>query len=173
MGTQWEPNGNPVATQWEPSENSMGTQWEPSENPWPWNPQQRLAAQPALFIFRREHWKLVGPNCPECLCALYHHNWPQKIGLTCILIFLVSLPSPSDAAQNKGIVFLLDLRECSQDPKYLRNFISVLLNGYPLMLKMAFVVSAPMWVKPFLKTFRQPNKVCVACEGGSDVTKAL
>ena len=56
-------------------------------------------------------------------------------------------------------MFLLDLRECSQDPKYLRNFISVLLGGYPLLLKMVYVVGAPMWVKPILMTFRQLNKV--------------
>jgi hypothetical protein len=67
--------------------------------------------------------------------------------------------SNNDNAQNKGIVFLLDLRECSQDPKYLRHFISVLLNGYPLLLKMVYVVGAPMWVKPILMTFRQLNKV--------------
>ena len=66
---------------------------------------------------------------------------------------------PSDSAQSKGIVFLLDLRECSQDTKYFRQLISVLLNGYPLMLKMVFVIGAPMWVKPILKSFRQLHKV--------------
>jgi hypothetical protein len=65
----------------------------------------------------------------------------------------------NDNAQNRGIVFLLDLRECSQDPKYLRHFISVLLNGYPLLLKMVYVVGAPMWVKPILMTFRHLNKI--------------
>ncbi len=49
----------------------------------------------------------------------------------------------SEAAKEQGIVFILDLRDMTSDPRYTTNILSVLKDGYPIRIKVVFLLCGP------------------------------
>lgn len=59
-----------------------------------------------------------------------------------VTIVLCWVPSCSETAQEKGIVFIIDFRDSQlSDVRYVASVVSVLKDGYPIHTKMIYVVS--------------------------------
>jgi len=78
--------------------------------------------------------------------------------------------SGSEAAMERGVVFILDLRDITSDPRYTSHILSVLKDGYPVRVKTVFLVfSGPRTSKTIASIQRMIrydlDKVCME-EGG-------
>jgi hypothetical protein len=76
----------------------------------------------------------------------------------------LSTPFCSEAAQEKGIVFIIDFRDSQlTDIRYTSNVVSVLKDGYPIHTKDVYVVSHKRInkvINALQKIMRHDYKVC-------------